>query len=61
MMNPTEFVSQVMREMRRVTWPTFQETTTMTIAVLLMMICYMIYFFVADGVIYYCLQKILGI
>ncbi|MDR1551225.1 MAG: preprotein translocase subunit SecE [Holosporaceae bacterium] len=61
MMSPAEFVSQVRKELQRVTWPTQGETMGMTMAVILMIICAMIYLFVADGVIYYLLRKILGI
>lgn len=61
MINPLEFVSQVRKELQRTTWPTGKETMTMTIAVLVMMVCSMVYFFVADSIIYYCLNNILGI
>jgi preprotein translocase subunit SecE len=61
MISPAEFVSQVKREMQRVTWPTQKETFGMTVAVIAMSICAMIYFFAADSVIYFCLRKILGI
>jgi preprotein translocase subunit SecE len=61
MISPAEFVSQVKREMQRVVWPTQRETMGMTVAVILMMICAMIYFFISDSVIYFCLRKILGV
>ncbi len=61
MVNPAEFVSEIRRELQRVTWPTRKETMGMTVAVVLMVICAMLYFFVSDAVIVYCLQKILGI
>ena len=61
MVNALEFVSQVRREMQRVTWPTQKETVGMTVAVILMVVCAMIYFYCADWVVYFCLQKILGI
>ncbi|MDR0968121.1 MAG: preprotein translocase subunit SecE [Holosporaceae bacterium] len=61
MISPAEFVSQIKREMQRVTWPTQKETVGMTVAVIVMSVCAMAYFFVADSAIYFCLRKILGI
>ncbi|MCR4623137.1 MAG: preprotein translocase subunit SecE [Alphaproteobacteria bacterium] len=61
MISPAEFVSQVKRELQRVTWPTQKETMGMTVAVILMIIFVMIYFFVADSFIVWCLTKILGV
>ena len=61
MISPAEFISQVRKELQRVMWPSQNETLGMTGAVVLMVICAMIYFFVADSVIYFCLRKILGI
>ncbi|MDR0753436.1 MAG: preprotein translocase subunit SecE [Holosporaceae bacterium] len=61
MISPAEFISQVRRELQRVTWPTQKETMGMTGAVILMVICAMVYFFVSDSVIYFCLRKILGV
>ncbi|GHT97676.1 protein translocase subunit SecE [Alphaproteobacteria bacterium] len=61
MISPAEFVSQVRRELQRVTWPTQKETVGMTVAVIVMIIVAMIYFFAADSVIYFCLRKILGV
>ncbi|MDR2765926.1 MAG: preprotein translocase subunit SecE [Holosporaceae bacterium] len=61
MINPAEFVSQVKREMQRVVWPSRGETMGMTAAVIFMVVCAMVYFFVSDGVVYYCLRKILGV
>jgi len=61
MISPAEFVSQIRRELQRVTWPTQRETVGMTAAVIVMIICAMIYFFATDSVVYFCLRKILGI
>ena len=61
MISPAEFVSQVRRELQRVTWPTQKETMGMTVAVVVMVICAMAYFFASDAFIVYCLQKILGV
>ncbi len=61
MISPAEFVSQVKKELQRVTWPTQKETMGMTVAVLLMVVFIMVYFFVADGFIVWCLSKILKV
>ena len=61
MVNALEFISQVRREMQRVTWPTQKETMSMTAAVIVMVVIAMIYFFIADRIVYFCIQKILGI
>ncbi|MBO4405760.1 MAG: preprotein translocase subunit SecE [Alphaproteobacteria bacterium] len=61
MISPAEFVSQVKRELQRVTWPTQKETMGMTVAVILMVVFVMIYFFITDGFIVWCLSKILGV
>jgi preprotein translocase subunit SecE len=61
MISPAEFISQVKREMQRVVWPTQKETMGMTVAVVLMMIGAMVYFFISDSIIYFCLRKILGV
>ncbi|MBR1734946.1 MAG: preprotein translocase subunit SecE [Alphaproteobacteria bacterium] len=59
MISPADFVSQVRRELQRVTWPTQKETVGMSIAVIVMVVCSMIYFFVADGIVCFILEKIL--
>jgi preprotein translocase subunit SecE len=59
MISPADFVSQVRRELQRVTWPTQRETVGMTVAVVIMVICSMIYFFVSDSIVCFILEKIL--
>ena len=61
MISPAEFVSQVKRELQRVTWPTQKETVGMTVAVILMVVFVMLYFGLTDTVIVWCLSKILGV
>ncbi|MDR3179325.1 MAG: preprotein translocase subunit SecE [Holosporaceae bacterium] len=61
MISPAEFVSQVRRELQKVTWPTKNETFGMTAAVVVMIVCAMIYFSAADAVIYYTINKLLGL
>lgn len=59
MISPADFVSQVRRELQRVTWPTQRETVGMTVAVVIMVVCSMIYFFASDGIVCFILEKIL--
>ena len=61
MVNPLEFVSQVRRELNRVTAPTSSEVIGMSVAVVVMCVLMMVYFFASDGIIVYCLTKILGV
>ena len=58
-MSPADFVSQVRSELKRVVWPSQHETFGMTIAVIVMMIVSMIYFFASDTVLCFILEKIL--
>ncbi|MDR1375761.1 MAG: preprotein translocase subunit SecE [Holosporaceae bacterium] len=60
MLSPAEFVSQVKRELQRVVWPTHAETMGMTAAVVIMVVCAMIYFFISDSLVCFCLKRILG-
>ena len=59
MISPADFVSQVRRELQRVTWPTQRETVGMTVAVVIMVICSIIYFFVSDSIVCFILETIL--
>ena len=61
MISPAEFVSQVRRELQRVTWPGQKETVAMSVAVVAMCVLAMVYFTVSDAAIVYCLTKILGV
>ncbi|HAH11734.1 MAG TPA: preprotein translocase subunit SecE [Alphaproteobacteria bacterium] len=46
-----EFIAQVRQETAKVTWPTRKETTTTSIAVLIMVVLAMVFFFTVDWVI----------
>lgn len=59
MTNPLDFVSQVRSELKKVVWPSGHETVAMTVSVIIMSVCAMIYFFAADAVICFILGKIL--
>jgi preprotein translocase subunit SecE len=43
-----EFIAQVRQETAKVTWPTRKETTTTSIAVFIMVLLAMIFFFAVD-------------
>jgi preprotein translocase subunit SecE len=47
--NPGEFVRQVQSEMRKVVWPTRQETVTTSIFVALMMVLLAVFFLGIDS------------
>lgn len=59
--SPFEYVRQVKAEMQKVTWPSRQELTTSTIAVFIMVFLAAIFLFVADQVLAFGVNKILGI
>jgi preprotein translocase subunit SecE len=48
--NPGEFIRQVQAEMRKVVWPTRQETTTTAIFVAIMMTLLSVFFLGIDSV-----------
>lgn len=58
-MSPADFVSQVRSELKRVVWPSQHETFGMTVAVVLMVVAAMVYFFVSDTLVCFVLEKIL--
>jgi preprotein translocase subunit SecE len=47
--NPGEFIRQVQAEMRKVVWPTRQETTTTAIFVAIMMVLLAVFFLGIDS------------
>jgi len=47
--NPVEFIRQVQAEMRKVVWPTRQETTTTAIFVAIMMTMLSVFFLGIDS------------
>jgi preprotein translocase subunit SecE len=48
--NPGEFIRQVQAEMRKVVWPTRQETTTTAIFVAILMVLLSVFFLGIDSV-----------
>lgn len=59
--SPFEYVRQVKSEMQKVTWPSRQELTTSTIAVFIMVFLAAVFLFVADQVLAFGVNKILGL
>jgi preprotein translocase subunit SecE len=45
---PIQFYGEVVREMKKVTWPTWKETYLTTIMVFIMVILTMVFFYVVD-------------
>ncbi len=50
--NPVQFFQEVMREMRKVTWPSWKETWLTSVMVLIMVMLTMAFFFVVDLILY---------
>jgi preprotein translocase subunit SecE len=59
--SPTEFLSQVRQEIRKVTWPTRKETMITTAMVFVMVIVAAIFFMLADVVLSFVVRQILGL
>ncbi|MCB9979734.1 MAG: preprotein translocase subunit SecE [Rhodospirillales bacterium] len=58
---PGLFVQQIKSEAAKVTWPSRKETTQSTIAVFIMVVLASIFLYVADQVIAFGIELILGI
>ncbi len=58
---PIEFFRQVRAEVKKVTWPTRNETTVSTIAVFIMVVIAATFLFFADQIIAWGLSFILGL
>ena len=59
--SPLTYVRQVKVEMQKVTWPTRQELTTSTIAVLIMVVLAAVFLFLADQILAFGVNAILGL
>jgi preprotein translocase subunit SecE len=59
--NPFTFIQQVRSETAKVTWPSRRETMISTVMVLAFALLAMIFFFVADQVMAYAIELILGL
>lgn len=58
---PLEYVRQVKAEMQKVTWPSRQELTSSTIAVFIMVFLAAVFLFVADQILAFSVNAILGL
>ncbi len=59
--SPLTYVRQVKVEMQKVTWPTRQELTTSTIAVFIMVVLAAVFLFLADQILAFGVNAILGL
>ena len=57
--NPGEFIRQVQAEMRKVVWPTRQETTTTAIFVAILMVLLAVFFLGIDSLFGYVVNWLL--
>jgi preprotein translocase subunit SecE len=58
--NPVRFWNEVVREMKKVTWPSIRETYLTTIMVFIMVGLTMVFFFAVDSVLVYAEQFLIG-
>ncbi len=58
---PSEFIRQVRNEMKKVTWPTRQETTVSMIAVFIMVFLASFFLYFADQIISFGVREIMSI
>lgn len=58
---PLEFIRQVRSEIKKITWPTRKETTVSTMAVFIMVFIVSIFLFLADQLIAWVIQLIIGL
>lgn len=58
---PIEFFKQVKSEAKKVSWPTRPELMSSTIAVFIMVVIASIFLFVADEILGYLVQLVLGL
>ncbi|NIA69000.1 preprotein translocase subunit SecE [Pelagibius litoralis] len=61
MINPAQFVREVIGEVKKVTWPTRKETVVTTIMVFIMVFLTAIFFFLVDQVLSFGVKQILGL
>ena len=58
---PVQFVKEVRSEMKKVTWPTKQETTASTVAVFIMVALAAVFLYLSDQVIAMAISFILNL
>lgn len=59
--SPVEYIRQVKSEMKKVTWPTKQETISSTVAVFIMVVLASLFLFTADQALSYIVRLILSL
>lgn len=59
--NPITFIREVRAEMKKVTWPTRQETIASTVAVFIMVLLAAVFLFLSDQVVAFVISLILGL
>ena len=57
---PVQYIGQVRQEARKVVWPTWRETLTTTVLVMIMVILMGIFFFIVDWVLASVIKVVLG-
>jgi preprotein translocase subunit SecE len=57
---PIQYFRQVRAEIKKITWPTRQETTVSVIAVFVMVVVASLFLFMADQIIAYVIHQILN-
>ena len=58
---PAKYVGQVRQEARKVVWPTWRETLTTTILVMIMVLIMGLFFFITDWALANIIQLVLGL
>jgi preprotein translocase subunit SecE len=59
--NPVEYISEVRSEVRKVTWPTRRETMITTSMVFIFVVIAAVFFVLADKLISFAVQLLLGV
>ena len=59
--SPIEYLRQVRAEIKKITWPTRQETTVSTIAVFIMVVIAAVFLFAADQLMAFVVKLILNL
>lgn len=60
MISPLDYIRQVRSEMKKITWPSRQETTVSTIAVFVMVLFASLFLYFADQIIAFLVRFIVG-
>ncbi|RKQ70705.1 preprotein translocase SecE subunit [Litorimonas taeanensis] len=58
---PVQYLGQVRQEARKVVWPTWRETLTTTILVMIMVVLMGIFFFIVDWALGSAIRAVLGL